>query len=133
MTPANKEIDSGDLLLAWGGISGLQFSLPAVWTRARERGLAIERLSQLMSGSVAEFLALKGKGSLEIGYDADLVIWNPEESFTPLQSSIVHRHKFSPYVGAEMFGVIKTTYVGGHKVFDQGQFIELNRGKIIRH
>jgi len=132
-TPANKEIDSGDLLLAWGGISGLQFSLPAVWTRARERGLAIEKLSQLMCGSVAEFLALKGKGSLEIGFDADLVIWNPEESFTPLQSSIVHRHKFSPYVGAEMFGVIKTTYVGGHKVFDQGQFIELNRGKIIRH
>ena len=128
-TPENKEIKSGDLYLAWGGISGLQFSLPAVWTRAREKGVAIEKVSQLMSSKVAEFLQLGGKGNIEPGFDADLLIWDPEESFRPAQSSIEHRHKFSPYVGAEMFGVIKATYVDGYKVFDEGHFGKLNKGK----
>ena len=40
-TPELKRLDVGDFALAWGGIAGLQVTLPVVWTEARARGLAL--------------------------------------------------------------------------------------------
>ena len=39
--PEDKLVEEGDFLRAWGGISSLQFSLPATWTQALARGLTL--------------------------------------------------------------------------------------------
>ena len=43
--PADKLLDSGDFLRAWGGISSLQLSLPATWTQAAARGLGLVEMA----------------------------------------------------------------------------------------
>ena len=42
--PALKELESGDFMKAWGGISSLQWSLPILWTAARQRGFQMTDL-----------------------------------------------------------------------------------------
>ena len=131
--PEIKELNSGNLKKAWGGIAGLQFSLPVLWTKAKIRGISIPEVAKLMSSNVADFLNLSDrKGRINAGFDADLLVWDPEETFEVKPENIHYKHKISPYIGERLSGVIKQTYVGGNKVFDQGKFIELNQGKIIK-
>ena len=71
------------------------------------------------------------KGKIERGYDADLVVWDPESSFIVNESMIHHRHKITPYLGEKLYGVVRQTWLAGEKVYDNGNFIHLNKGSII--
>ena len=131
-SPELKEIESGNFKKAWGGIAGLQFLLPVVWTAAKERGFSLEQISKLLCGNIANFLRINSsKGKLQKNFDADITIWNPEQKFIVEPSMIQHRHKITPYLNLELTGVIEQTFVNGNKVFDKGNFIHLNKGKIL--
>ena len=133
--PALKEIASGNLAKAWGGISGLQFTLPVVWTAAQERGFSIEDMARLLSENPAKFLGLAHKGRIEKGCDADLVIWNPEADCMIEEENIHHRHKITPYLSENsarlLRGQVMQTYVNGEKVFDNGAFVSLKKGQVL--
>ncbi|OSC62374.1 hypothetical protein B5181_24745, partial [Streptomyces sp. 4F] len=67
----------------WGGIAGLQLSLPAMWTKARERGLGLEDIVRWMSANTARQVGLDGrKGAIAAGRDADFAVLAPDETFT---------------------------------------------------
>ncbi|AHG89678.1 allantoinase [Gemmatirosa kalamazoonensis] len=116
--PAMKGSD-GDFFAAWGGIASLQLGLSAVWTGARARGVGVERLTEWMSAAPARLAGLHDrKGRIAPGYDADLVMWDPDASFVVDAARLHHRHPVTPYAGRELFGVVRRTYVGGRIVYD---------------
>src|SRR4051812_6870034 len=80
-TPQLKRADTGDFAAAWGGIASVQLGLPVVWTAARARGHALADVVRWMAGGPADLLALRGKGRIEVGADADLVAFEPEATF----------------------------------------------------
>lgn len=130
--PELKKPGSGNLKLAWGGIASLQFSMPILWTILKKNKFPVEKLSEVMSSRIAQFLSLDhSKGKIEKGFDADLVVWNPDKKFMVEKKNIHHRHKMTPYEGIELSGVVEETYVGGKKVFDHGSFVSSPSGKII--
>ncbi|MGI8547967.1 MAG: allantoinase AllB [Gemmatimonadaceae bacterium] len=115
--PAMKQT-GGDFFAAWGGIASLQLALAAVWTGARARGVRPERVAEWMSAAPARLVRLDDrKGSLSAGYDADIVVWDPEASFIVDAGALRHRHPLTPYAGRELFGAVLATYVGGERVF----------------
>lgn len=121
--PEMKLMETGDFMNAWGGIASLQFSMSIMWTEMRRRGFSISDISRLMSARPAALVGLeRRKGKIAPTYDADLVVWNPEESFTVEPSLIHHRHKMTPYEGRILYGKVKATYVRGIRVFDDGKF-----------
>jgi allantoinase len=131
-TPDLKGIVDGRFKEAWGGIASLQFSLAAMWTEAAKRGFQIEDLVSWMSSNVAMFLGLDhSKGKIKTGYDADLVIWNPDSSCPTEKSDIQHKHPHSPYEGMNLRGRVLQTIVGGKIVYDQGNFPNLGCGNIV--
>jgi allantoinase len=128
--PGLKLMESGDFLKAWGGISGLQFSLSAVWTEMQSRGFQLSDLQRLMSMNTAKILGLeKRKGQISPGFDADFVLWQPQERFEVKEAGIYHRHKVSPYLGHHLSGKIYHTFVRGQMVYDNGKFLEQASGK----
>ena len=131
--PESKKRDAGDFHSAWGGISSLQFRLPAVWTAARARGgVDVGRLSAWLAAAPARLAGLEGrKGALVPGADADLVVWNPEETFVVRPEAIYHRHKLTPYAGRTLAGVVETVFLAGEKIFERGKFLEPSRGKLL--
>ncbi|MFC0774293.1 allantoinase AllB [Terrimonas alba] len=119
-----KELTTADFMKAWGGISSIQFALPALWTAARKHDCNITDLAKWLCEKPAVLPGLQQrKGKIEKGYDADLVAWNPEKSFIVKEEMIHHRHKLTPYLGEELFGVVAQTWLAGEKVFDKGEFV----------
>lgn len=130
--PAMKAFDLGDFQRAWGGIASLQFTLPVMWTAAQQRGFSLLDLSEWLARRPAAFVGLSGrKGVIAEGYDADLVVWNPEASFTLTAEMIQHRHKVTPYEGQRLNGVVEMTFLRGQKIFERGRFGDEPLGKAI--
>lgn len=116
--PPALKASGGDFFSAWGGIASLQLSLPAVWTVVRGLGFGPERIAEWMSAAPAQIAGLVGrKGVLAPDHDADIVVWEPEESFVVDAASLLHRHKVTPYAGRGLFGVVRATMVGGRFAF----------------
>ena len=131
-TPHLKLKEQGDFMQAWGGIASLQFGLPVMWTNAQARGFSLQQLTEWMSRRPAQLAGLQHrKGQLKPGYDADLVIWNPDATFIVEPSIIHHKHKLTPYNGRTLHGVVETVFVRGQKVYDHGQFSEVLLGRLL--
>jgi allantoinase len=130
--PAMKLPDEGDFLRAWGGIASLQLSLSAVWTQARARGYSVAQMANWLCKSPARLARIeKRKGSIAVGCDADLVIWNPDAAFTVDPDRLHHRHKITPYAGRQLHGVVETTFLRGRLVYGRGEFSSLPHGQVL--
>lgn len=130
--PTLKRRGDGDFALSWGGIASLQLALPAVWTEARRRGIALNTVVQWMCTKPAELADLSSKGSIAIGKDADLICFAPDAEFKVEAEHIYHRHKVTPYLGRTLIGTVKHTFVRGHLVYDQDKFGSEPVGHCIR-
>ncbi len=126
--PELKRLPEGDVERAWGGIASLQFGLPIIWSSGR---LSLEDIARLMCEGPAAIAGIP-KGAIKPGFDADLVVWSPEESFRIEPEIVQHRHKVTPYDGEELRGVVKETYVRGRKVWQDGRAIGTPSGQWIR-
>src|SRR5687768_5025898 len=131
-SPELKLKERGDFLAAWGGIASLQFRLPVVWTEARKRGFGISEIAEWLCRGPARLVGLQSsKGSISVGCDADVIIWNPERSFTIEPESTHHRHKLTPYAHREVAGVVQTTFLRGRKIYDAGELVGEPQGKLL--
>jgi allantoinase len=116
--PPERKQTGGDFQAAWGGISSLELGLAAVWTGARARAIPPARLAEWMAAGPARLVGLQHrKGKLAPGYDADLVIWDPDRSRVVDPAALRQRHLLTPYAGRKLFGVVRATFSGGHLVF----------------
>ena len=119
--PEMKCFASGSFQSAWGGISSLSVSLPAVWTEARKRGFEIADVVRWMSSAPGKLAGLdERKGRILPGLDADLVVFDPDAQFHVTEERLHFRHRYTPYLGRQLTGEIKTTIVRGRTCFDRG-------------
>ncbi|MBX5482355.1 MAG: allantoinase AllB [Myxococcaceae bacterium] len=122
-TPALKGLETGDFGAAWGGIAGLQFSLPAVWTGMRARGLGLEWLARVMCERTAAFIGVsRSRGRIAPGLRADLVLFDPDADFTPQPKDVLHRHPLTPWSGRRLYGRVRTTFLAGERIYADGTF-----------
>jgi len=129
-TPELKHIDTGDIEKAWGGISALQFGLPLIWTEAKGRGFTLVDLARLMSAETAKFAGLDGiKGAIKIGNHADFCIFDANIEYTITTEMIKHKHNITPYAGRKVTGQVNHTFVRGHHVYQQDEFINSPVGR----
>jgi allantoinase len=127
-----KYLEQGDFQKARGGISSLQFSLPVVWTEARQRGFSLEDIARWMCKRPAEIVGLGAKkGAIAKGCDADIVVFDAEQQFSVSSSLIRYRHKFTPYEGHTLTGVVEKTFLRGRQVYDNGKLTDTPAGKIL--
>ncbi|MDQ1531501.1 MAG: allantoinase [Microbacteriaceae bacterium] len=115
-TPERKFAGDGDFRLAWGGVAGLQFGLPALWTAARRRGVPLERVVGWLATATADFAGLTDRGRIAEGAKADLVIFAPDEPDRVSAGELRYRNPVSAYLGAELTGRIRRTLLSGDEV-----------------
>ncbi len=130
-----KKMEEGDIMGAWGGISTLGLGLSLLWTEGRKRGVGIDRIVDWLSVQTAKHAGLSDrKGQLKVGYDADLIVWDPDAqttvggyaqrniyhvylqtlmaiAFQVTKESLNFKNKLTPYEGLSLSGVVRRTFV----------------------
>ncbi|MBJ6108336.1 allantoinase AllB [Hymenobacter sp. BT523] len=130
--PDLKQLASGDFTTAWGGIASLQFALPVLWTAARQRGASLNDLAKWLSANPAKLAGQhQRKGQITVGFDADLVVLDPEKTFEVTAELIRHKHKVSPYICQELAGVVELTFLAGEQVYQRPNALRLNHGNFL--
>jgi allantoinase len=132
-SPSLPETKEGeDFFAIWGGIIGVQALLGVVLDAGHhERGVALERVAALTAGEPAARFGLPGKGGIESGADADIVLADlaGETALTP--ETLRHRHAHSPWARRTLRGRIARTLVRGTAVFAEGRVIGAPSGRLV--
>jgi len=106
------------------GVNSLQTSLPVFHDEAvNERGFAYPALVRLLCRTPADTFGLPRKGRIEPGADADLVVFDPDETYTITADDNVSNADYSVYEGREVTGRVKQTFVRGELVVDDGEVV----------
>ena len=126
-SPASMK-QSANAFENWGGIAGVQSTLPALLTL----GVGEVTVSKLTSKHVARRFGLKSKGEIAPGMNADFSLVNVRESYTLERRDLLDRHKLSPYVGRTFRGRIVRTVVRGMTVFESGKIVSPPIGQLVR-
>ncbi|WP_157744209.1 dihydropyrimidinase [Halopenitus persicus] len=104
------------------GLPGVETRNTVFYTDAVAEGrLSVERFVELTTTNIAKMLGLyPQKGTISVGSDADLVVFDPEETWTLKNDQLQMATDYSPFAGKQMVGRPTTTMVGGEVVVQDG-------------
>ncbi len=114
------------------GMPGVETSLPIMLTQAVAGKCSIEQVSNWMSTAVAKAYNIPNKGSISIGYDADLVLVDVENYHLVERQDIVSKCGWSPFEGWNLTGYPVYTIVNGNIVYEKGTIRSEIKGKALR-
>ncbi|MCB9419778.1 MAG: dihydropyrimidinase [Ardenticatenaceae bacterium] len=135
-TRAEKEtgIRANDFSQIPGGVPGIEMRYTAVYSQGVKRGLLTE--NQWVAAcctTPAQLAGFNRKGDILVGYDADLVIFDPDKEVT-LSTDFLHENvDWTLYDGVQLQGWPKTTLSRGRVIVDDGEFVgERGDGRFIK-
>jgi allantoinase len=127
---SSKNESIGDFFSAWGGISSVGLGLSILWTEAVRRGLdeneTLLKVAEWCCSNTAKQVGLQHrKGTLKVGMDGDVAVFDDEAEFEVRPSTMLFRNKCSPYEGKMLRGVVRETWLRGRRVHArEGGFVE---------
>ncbi len=124
--------DPTNIWLAKAGFGGTEYLLSGVLSEGSKRGMSYNHMAELLSWNPAQRFGLLGKGDIAPGYDADIALVDPHESFVVRAAESESNQGYSPFEGLELTGRVKATFLRGVAVFDGGNVIGPARGGYLR-
>ncbi|MBI2530546.1 MAG: dihydroorotase [Candidatus Diapherotrites archaeon] len=127
--PHTKEEKQKGYWEAPSGVPGAETMLPLMLNAANENRISIERVAELCSEMPAKTFGIKGKGAIEISYDADLCVIDTKKEWVVNGDALQTKCRWSPFEGMKLKGFVEKTFVNGHLAYDNGNFDGSARGR----
>jgi dihydropyrimidinase len=106
------------------GIPGIETRLPILFSEGVGKGrITLNQFVALTATNHAKTYGLAGKGSIAIGYDADISIWDPQRTAPLTQANLHHGADYTPYEGMEITGWPIATMLRGRFVVRDGKLV----------
>jgi dihydropyrimidinase len=106
------------------GAPGIETLLAIAYGEGVARGrLTVERLVDVLATTPARRFGLRRKGSIEVGKDADLVLFDPHARRTLRADELHHTSDYTPYEGFEVEGEVRSVFIRGRDVIRDGAFV----------
>ena len=126
--PRKRATKDTDIWAASNGFPGTGLMLPILLHEGyHRRGVPLETLMKVSAESAARIYRMPGKGSIEIGKDADLVIVDPDLKRTVDAATLESNSDYSPYEGMTLKGWPIRTLVRGRTVAQDGRITDAAR------
>lgn len=114
------------------GLPAVENSLALLLNQVNLERCTLCQVASWMSDAPARVWGLVGKGRIEVGYDADLVLVDLNREKTIRNAEQLTRSGWSPWDGVKLKGWPVRTIVNGQTVFGEGRVNEANRGTAVR-
>lgn len=113
------------------GVPGVETLVPVVLGEGLKRGIPIEILSRVLMTEPARRFRLPGKGVLAPGYDADILIYDPDRSHLIDETNLHSNAGWSPYNGQVLRGEITLVLLRGEIAWDGELRTSPGRGRVL--
>jgi dihydroorotase len=122
-TREEKEPGWTDGWKAHTGTPSTQFYVPLFLDAAVGGRITLERVVELIATAPAKVFGLADKGALEPGRHADVAVVDLSRDFEIRDEIVLGKIGWTPYAGRRVKGVVETTLVRGHVVFEDGRVV----------
>lgn len=130
-TENHDHTDGDNIWVSKSGFGGTEYLLSGLYSEGSKRGMSVNHMAQLVSKNAAERYGLHTKGDIAVGYDADLVLLDPDETFTVRAAESESSQGYTPFEGMELTGRVKSTFLRGNLVYDDGSIVGDAQGKYL--
>jgi dihydropyrimidinase len=114
------------------GAPGIETLLTTVHQGVAEGRITVERMVDVLSTTPARLFGLGRKGAIEVGRDADLVLFDPAARRTIRAADLHHTSDYTPYEGLEVAGAARSVFARGRAVVRDGTFVgERGHGRFV--
>ncbi len=115
-TPLRREDKRGSYAEVPPGLPGVETTFSLMLSAVQHGRLSLERMVDLLSEAPARILGLSGKGRIQQGYDADLLLFR-ESDVAPLDAdALLSRAGWTPYRGRELAPKPELVWLSGQIV-----------------
>lgn len=118
-----KDRGKDDFTKIPNGCAGVENLYPYMLSAANEGKLSFNRVVELCSFNPAKIFGCTQKGSIAVGKDADIVIYDTEKEFTISVDNMHSDYDHTIWEGKKLHGYPVMTYVRGNLVYDNGEFV----------
>lgn len=130
---SEKDWGKDDFRKIPNGCAGIENMYPYMLSNANQGIISFSKAVELCSFNPAKIFGCTNKGSLAIGKDADIVIYDPQKKFTVHNENMHSDSDHTIWEGLELTGYPVQTYSRGRLVYDNGEFVgDKNWGKLIK-
>ena len=126
--PKNPE----NIWVSKSGFGGTEYLLSGLFSEGSRRGLPLHRIAELLSANPAKRYGLQNKGDIAEGYDADLVLLDPERRFVVRAAESESLQGYTPFEGMELTGRVEATFLRGEQIYRHGEVMGPARGCYLR-
>lgn len=128
-----KDWGKDDFTKIPNGCAGIENMYPYMLSAANEGKITYEKAVELCSANPAKIFGCKNKGSIAVGKDADIVIYNPDTEFTITNEKMHSDCDHTIWEGIKLKGYPEQNYSRGRLVYDKGEFVgEKGWGKLVK-
>ncbi len=121
-----------NIFMAKSGFGGTEYLLSGLFTEGKKRGLSLQKMAELVCKNPAQRYGLLSKGDIAEGYDADLVLIDPNEKFIVNAINSESTQGYTPFEGMELEGKVKTTFLRGNLIFENDTIVGEPTGKYLK-
>ena len=130
---SEKDWGKDDFRKIPNGCAGVENMYPYMLSAANTGVISFPRAVEICCFNPAKIFGCTQKGSLAVGKDADIVIYDPTKEFTIHQSNMHSDSDHTIWEGIECHGYPVQTYSRGHLVYDNGEYVgERGWGKMVK-
>lgn len=116
--------DTENVFEAVAGMPGVETLGPLLFSEGVATGrITLERFVELVARGPADVFGLTRKGRLEVGADADFVVFDPNTEGTVDDAALHYAAGWSPYHGWPVRGHVVSTWLGGRCVHNGGAIV----------
>lgn len=119
------------IFLAKSGFGGTEYLLSGLLSEGIKRGISLNRICELVSWNPSRRFGLLGKGDIAPGFDADIVLVDPDKSFTVRAEESASTQGYTPLEGQELKGRVEQTFLRGSLIYDNGEIKGAPGGKYL--
>ena len=128
-----KDWGKDDFTKIPNGCAGIENMYPYMLSAANEGEITFNKAVELCSYNPAKIFGCDAKGAIEVGKDADIVIYDPTKDFTITNDKMHSDCDHTIWEGIKVKGYPEATYSRGKLVFKDGEFLgERGWGKFIK-